>query len=203
MKTASTRFPRFAAALVLLAAGFLSPAHAESVEGKEGGDTAAPPPDRTSVRVIGVDGKPPEPIELGSDVERYCSAIVDPAREARIAVQQKRLKALETQVDARIDELEKKRAEYQAWLKERQAFLDSTSDIMTDIYAKMKPDAAAAQLAAVDRPTAAAVLARLKSRAASAILAEMPAPVAAELGGLIVAKTGRTPDGATADSGKG
>ncbi|KAB0676519.1 MotE family protein [Aureimonas leprariae] len=189
----------FCAAALLAAAALPARAESESAEGAK----APPPPDQTVVRVIGPDGKPAAPDVPTSDVGRYCSAIADPAREARIAAQTKKLKDLETQVNARIDELEQKRADYQSWLKERQAFLDSTSDIMTDIYAKMKPDAAAQQLAAVDRPTAAAVLAKLKPRASGAILSEMPAAVAAELGTLIVAKTGRTPDGATAASGKG
>jgi flagellar motility protein MotE (MotC chaperone) len=189
-----------ALAAAALAAGSVAALAAEGAAKVE-----APPPDRTAVRVIGPDGKPVPPPDPASksDVERYCSAIADPAREARVTVQMAKLKDLEAQVNGRIDELEKRRTEYQAWLKERQDFLDSTSNIMIDIYAKMKPDAAAQQLAAVDRETAAAVLSRLKSRAASAILTEMPAPVAAELGNLIVTKTGRTPDGATAGGAKG
>lgn len=198
MIKSSTLLSAFAALGIVLSASL-----AHAAEG--GGDkpTEAPPPDQSAVRVIGADGKPLAPPEPGSDVERYCSAITDPAREARIAIQQKKLKELEGQIETRIDELEKKRAEYQVWLKERQDFLNSTSDIMTEIYSKMKPDAAAAQLVAVDRPAAASVLARLKSRAASAILAEMPAPVAAEIGNLIVAKTSKTPDGAMSASVKG
>ncbi|WP_152046131.1 MotE family protein [Aureimonas psammosilenae] len=198
MIKSSTLLSAFAALSIAFSASL-----AHAAEG--GGDkpTEPPPPDQSAVRVIGTDGKPVPPPEAGSDVERYCSAIADPAREARIAIQQKKLKELEGQIETRIDELETKRAEYQVWLKERQDFLNSTSDIMTEIYSKMKPDAAAAQLVAVDRPAAASVLARLKSRAASAILAEMPAPVAAEIGNLIVAKTSKTPDGAMSASVKG
>lgn len=150
------------------------------------------------VRVIGPDGKPavsdaPAP----SDVERYCSAIADPAKDARVAIQTQRLQALEKEVDAKIDALEAKRREYQDWMQQRQAFLDSTSAIMVDIYAKMKPDAAASQLATIDREMAASVLTKLKSRTASTILSEMPANVASEIAALIVKKTSKDGDVAT------
>lgn len=148
------------------------------------------PETRDTVRVVGSDGTEQSvaPPAL-SDAERYCAAIVDPARDARTLHQTEQLQALEAQIDARIDELEAKRAEYQDWLDKRQAFLDSTSPIVLDIYATMRPDAAAAQLAGLDREAAAAILAKLKSRQASAILTEMPAPVAAEVAALIVERT--------------
>ena len=68
---------------------------------------------------------------------------------------------------------------------------------MVDIYAKMKPDAAASQLASIDREMAASVLTKLKSRTASAILSEMPPDVASELAALIVKKTSKDGDVAT------
>ena len=49
----------------------------------------------------------------------------------------------------------------------------------------MRPEAAAAQLAALDERTAAAVLAKLNSRIASAILGEMDTPRAVSLAQLI------------------
>ena len=49
------------------------------------------------------------------------------------------------------------------------------------IYARMQPDAAAAQLVAMDEETAAAVLTKLDPRNASAILNEMDATQAARL----------------------
>ncbi|MFD2236362.1 MotE family protein [Aureimonas populi] len=162
----------------------------------------APLQPRQSVRVIGEDGTEQSvaPVVL-SDVERYCTAIADPAREAREALQSERLRELEAEVDKRIDELEAKRAEYQEWLDKREAFLRSTSSIMLDIYATMRPDAAAAQLAGIDREAAAAIIAKLKARQASAIMTEMPATVASELAGLIVKRTDRSADLETAGVG--
>ena len=56
---------------------------------------------------------------------------------------------------------------------------------MVDIYSRMRPEAAAAQLAALDESTAAAVLIKLNSRTASAILGEMDIPRAVSLAQLI------------------
>lgn len=186
-----------AGALMLLAP---ASALAEGSAAKEPG-AVAPPADTgpKQVRVIGADGKqvvteaPP-----ASDVERYCTAIADPAKDARLAIQTKRLQELEAEVGAKIDALEAKRREYQDWMQQRQAFLDSTSAVMVDIYATMKPDAAASQLATVDREMAASVLTKLKSRTASTILSEMPAEVASELAALIVKKTSKDADVAAA-----
>lgn len=158
----------------------------------------------TKVRVIGPDGKPPAENEAQlSDIERYCSNIADPAKDARAAIQAKRLQELEIEVSAKIDALEAKRVEYQDWLAQREAFINSTSGIVVDLYAGMKPDAAAAQLAGLDRSTAASIVTRLKPRTASAILSEMPPEVAAELATLIVQKTNKDMDVATAGPDQG
>ena len=52
---------------------------------------------------------------------------------------------------------------------------------MLRIYARMRPDAAALQLAALDEETAAAVLTKLEPRTASLILNEMDPAQAARL----------------------
>ena len=106
------------------------------------------------------------------------------------------MKDLEAAIGAQIDELEIRRADYETWLAERKRFLESASQIVIDIYSQMKADAAAPQLANLDRDSAASVLVRLKSRQASDILSEMPPAVAAEIARLIVDKTSA---GSTAD----
>ena len=85
--------------------------------------------------------------------------------------------------------MQAKREDYNAWLAERQRFLDDASKIVVDIYTNMDSVAAASQLAIVSRSDAASVLVRLKSRLASDILSEMEPKVAAEIASLIVAKT--------------
>lgn len=157
---------------------------------------------KPEVRVIGPDGQPVQQPEPTSDVQRYCSNISDPALDARNALQMARIKDAETQLSAKIDELESKRVEVEKWLAERKAFMDSTSSIALDIYASMKPDAAAEQIVGLDKATAAALLARLKPRQAGAIMGEMPPKVAAELGGMIAEKTDRSALAGTAEADK-
>ncbi len=186
----STLFPsaRFGLglALAILTAG--------SAFAAEGASTPLPqmPTAPAKLRVIGADGKEVIPAVVPmTDTERYCSNIANPALDARNALQLAEIKKAEEEISAKIDELDAKRAEVEKWLGERRTFIESTSDIVINIYTGMKPDAAAAQMTALERPVAASLLARLKPRQASAILAEMPAPVASELAGLIVKKTDR------------
>ena len=122
-------------------------------------------------------------------MEKYCLNIADKAQDARYALQQKKLKELEVQVSAQIDALEAKRKDYQDWLAERKRFLDSASNVVVDIYSKMKPDSAAAQLAQLGTDPAAAVIVRLKSRQASDILSQMQPETAAAIAKRIVDKT--------------
>ena len=90
---------------------------------------------------------------------------------------------MEQEIAKRIALLEAKTAEYQKWLARRDEFSKKAQRDRVRIYARMRPDAAAVQLAALDEETAAAVLTKLEPRAASAILNEMePEP-------------GRPPDG--------
>ncbi|APT30625.1 flagellar basal body rod protein FlgB [Methylobacterium phyllosphaerae] len=85
----------------------------------------------------------------------------------------------------RISQLEAKRAEYEEWLKRRQAFLAKADESVTAIYARMRPEAAAQQLTAMDSEAAAAILTRLDARIASAILNEMEPGRAARLANVI------------------
>ncbi|RYE79467.1 MAG: hypothetical protein EOP19_20130 [Hyphomicrobiales bacterium] len=190
------------ASLALTAAGTLLVPHAALAE------AAAPPAPSADaaprkVRIVGPDGQPVVDAapEL-SDIGRYCTNIADPAKDARAALQTKRLQDLEAEVGKKVDELEAKRKEYQDWLQQRQAFIDSTSSIMLDIYTGMKPDAAAQQLAGIDRTTAASLIAKMKPRTASAIMAEIPAAVAAEITKVIVQKTNKSLDVASAAPGQ-
>jgi flagellar motility protein MotE (MotC chaperone) len=120
-----------------------------------------------------------------SDAEKFCANIVDAASDARFAWEAKTLKDLRAEIETATADLEKKRAELQESLTQYQEFQKLAEQGVVDIYAKMRPEAAAAQLAALDERTAAAVLIKLNARAASAILAEMDTPRAVSLTGLI------------------
>jgi flagellar motility protein MotE (MotC chaperone) len=116
-----------------------------------------------------------------SDGTQFCSNIADAASDARLAWQMKELEKVEASLRERIAELEAKRAEYEAWLKLRQDFLKKAEDSVVGIYSRMRPDAAAAQIASMQDDTAAAVLAKLNTRSSSAILNEMEPARAAHL----------------------
>jgi flagellar motility protein MotE (MotC chaperone) len=120
-----------------------------------------------------------------SDAAKFCANIVDAASDARFAWEAKTLKDLKSEVETATADLEKKRTELQDSLTRRAEFQKLAEQSVVDIYAKMRPEAAAAQLAALDERVAAAILIKLNSRAASAILAEMDVPRAVSLAGLI------------------
>ncbi|HEV7257066.1 MAG TPA: MotE family protein [Bosea sp. (in: a-proteobacteria)] len=116
-----------------------------------------------------------------SDAASFCSALRDPAAEARFAWQANTLKGLETKLADTLKKLEERKAELQLLTDQRAAEVKQAEARMTDIFARMRPDAAALQLAAMDQATAVAVLGKLPPRAASAVLNEMEASRAAQL----------------------
>jgi flagellar motility protein MotE (MotC chaperone) len=124
------------------------------------------------------------------DAAAYCASIVDAAADARHALQMQALAELQAEVEDRIAELEARRAELQEWLARREAFAGKAEENVVAIYARMRPDAAAAQLVAMDEETAAAVLAKLNPRSASAILNEMDAKTAAGLAHVMAGQSG-------------
>lgn len=171
--------------LAVFSLGAAGLAHGAGAPAKSAPAEERPPQE---LRVIGEDGSPAAEEPL-TEVEAYCANIADPARDARYALKTERLKELEVQVEAKLDELEARRSDYLDWLAERKRFLEEASKVVVDIYSAMSPDAAAAQLARIDKPAAASVLVKLKSRQASDILSEMDPAIAAEIAGIIVAKT--------------
>ncbi|MET0220521.1 MAG: MotE family protein, partial [Tardiphaga sp.] len=72
-------------------------------------------------------------------------------------------------------------AEYKTWMERRDVFLKRATASLVKIYSQMEPDAAAAQLIAMDEETAASLLMKLEPGNASAILNEMVPDKAARL----------------------
>ena len=116
-----------------------------------------------------------------SDAASFCAAIRDPAAEARFAWQANTLKGLEGKLAETLRKLDERKAELQLLTDHRAAELKQAEARMTEIFSRMRPDAAALQLAAMDQSFAVAVLGRLQPRAASAVLNEMEASRAAQL----------------------
>jgi flagellar motility protein MotE (MotC chaperone) len=138
------------------------------------------------------DGKPKPaapPLDKNVDagVSRYCANVAPIAAEARIAWETRHLDELDAQIKQRIADLEKAEADTRDWVSKRDALLNSASDDVVAIYGKMEPEAAAAQIAAMDESIAVSILHKLKVGAASSILDQMEAARAARLTGLILA----------------
>jgi flagellar motility protein MotE (MotC chaperone) len=142
--------------------------------------------------------KPPEakaPPESPS-IKAYCQNIEDAALEVRFLNQKNEILRLEGELEKRTAALEAKRAEYQEWLQRRDEFISKAEGGLVALYTKIKPDAAAVQLAALDEEAAAALLMRLKPKSASAILDQMDSAKAARLVSVMIgaAKKPEKPD---------
>jgi len=115
----------------------------------------------------------------------YCANIADAAADARFALQKEALAKMEKEIEARLKILEAKRAEYEEWLRRRNEVLQKADETVVSIYSRMRPDAAALQLANMDDEIAAAIVAKLNPRSASAVLNEMEPARAAQLTNII------------------
>jgi flagellar motility protein MotE (MotC chaperone) len=115
------------------------------------------------------------------EASRFCANAAPSIAEARVAWEAKKLSELDAQVKQRLLDLEKAEASVQEWVAKRDAMLKSASDDLVAIYAKMQPETAATQIAAMDDQMAAAILGKLKAGAAGAILNEMEADRASKL----------------------
>jgi flagellar motility protein MotE (MotC chaperone) len=135
----------------------------------------------------------PAPPAEAQEVERFCSNIADAARDHRYALQRQELEALKGEVDARVKQLEEKRAEYESWMKQRQEFMDAAEANVVKIYARMRPDAAAERLEEMQAELAAAILMKLEVKQSGLIMNEMERKTAAALTG-IMASVARVKD---------
>ncbi|MBB3233718.1 MotE family protein [Phyllobacterium endophyticum] len=124
--------------------------------------------------------------EGSQEIDRYCTNISDKAADERHAMQTRELTQLRADIDSRIEQLDAKRKEYEVWLKRRDDFIDKAEDSLVGIISKMRPDAAAAQMALMGDEAAAALLLKLNPRVSSVILNEMPADKSSKLARVIV-----------------
>jgi len=122
--------------------------------------------------------------ELAAIAKTYCSNNAADAAEARVARRQKKLAELGEEVARKSAALVALAQEARTWVERREGLWSSTRDVLVETYAKMKPEAAAQQLAAMSEETATSIIMKLNARAASAILNEMGADRAAHLADL-------------------
>ena len=138
--------------------------------GAAGSTPAAPPPPAA----------PAAPVAT-TDAQRFCQNVASAAADARFALQTRKLNELEEGIAKRVAALEAKEAEVKAVLAAHEEAKKRAESSLVGIYGKMRPDAAAGQIAALDDSTAAAVLRGLSARQSSAILNEIPADRAVKL----------------------
>ena len=139
----------------------------------------AKPADRQAAQNATVTEPTPRP--LSADISAFCANIADPAREARAALQMARIAELEAGLKQRIEALEGRKAELRLLLDAQKEAEKRADDGIIAILSRMRPEAAAAQLAAADEANAAAVLAKLNPRAAGTILNEIEPAKAARI----------------------
>ncbi len=141
---------------------------------------ADPAPDPVPPAQIDPPPKPPA-AEPPPTVKSYCENIADPALDARFLHQKAELARLEDELAKKTALLEARKAEFQEWLKRRDEFISKAEGSLVKLYSKIKPDAAAPQLAAMDEEAAAALLLKLSAKSSSAILDQMETAKAARL----------------------
>lgn len=130
--------------------------------------------------------QPPLPVAAAIAIpDNYCANIADKAKDARYLLQAQSLKDLQKKLEDETAKLEAKRVEVEAVLKRRDEEMNKARRELVDIYAKVKPDVAAVQLALLPPETAASVMRQLKPQAASVIMNEMKPEVAAAIATLL------------------
>lgn len=128
---------------------------------------------------------PPTPKEELSPAQQYCSSIIEATSAAQIAQQTRNLQKAQKEIDDRIALLTAKAQVLKSWMKLREEFVARATASLVQIYGKMKPDSAAAQLAAMDEMTSAAIISKLAPKVSSPIMAEMDVAKAARLSAVI------------------
>lgn len=128
---------------------------------------------------------PPTTKQQLSPAQQYCSNILDAASAAQIAQQTRGLQKAQKEINDRIALLNAKAEVLKSWMKLREDFAAHATDALVEIYSRMKPDSAAAQLAAMDDMTSAAIISKLAPKVSSPIMAEMEVAKAARLSAVI------------------
>lgn len=134
-----------------------------------------------SLRLSGASASPRVPEAASKDSQQICANVAASVEAARLDRQRKELGDLQQQVGAKLAALEAKQSELRAALERIEAFERKGDDSLVELYSRMKPEAAAAQLAQLDDEIAASLMLKLKAKTVSGILNEMEAARGAAL----------------------
>lgn len=111
--------------------------------------------------------------ETRRSTEAVCPIVLDPATQTAIESERRSLHAMAQDVADKTAILEQRTEALKAWLQKRDMLVRQVNKFITDTYSRMKADAAAAQLSAMDFAQAGAILSRLDPDKAGAIMSEM------------------------------
>lgn len=164
------RAPLFAILFASAALVVPTPAKAE-------GSPAQDDPVRTPPVVSAGPGR----TETLNDSQVFCNNIRDAAVDAHARWQAAEIQRMEDALRKRTAELEARQKDLQVWLVKREAIVKKAEEGVVAIYGRMRADAAAVQIAAMDDDMAISILAKLNPRTSSAILNEMEPARAAHL----------------------
>jgi flagellar motility protein MotE (MotC chaperone) len=131
---------------------------------------------------------------LPAQADDFCANIADKARDARYVLQKKTLDDKQKRIDEEMAALKTAKEAFETEQKKREAEIRTAQQSLVDIYAKMKPDAAAAQLELIGVETASAILHQLNVRSASTILNQMNAEMAARISARLASTAGLPKD---------
>ncbi|MBB4199363.1 hypothetical protein CCR94_05895 [Rhodoblastus sphagnicola] len=159
-------------------------------EEKQKKDPPKTDPDMPGLRKVqlkkaGVAMAKPPAVEGMKGVETFCAAVANSAAATRLSWQEERVKTLQAQMVIKIAELEAKEVEVRDWVNKREELLARANGSLIAIYSKMNPEAASAQISAMDDDSATAILLKLKPAVASAVMGQMNAERAARLSDLL------------------
>ncbi len=167
------------AAAALLVIGLLYPVRAEEAQAEPASAAEAPVEAAAKPPADGAGAQAyPKPRQVGDmtseeEIQKFCTNIADAAKDRRYLLQKQELEKLQTDINARITILEKRKAEYEDWLKRRNDFLAQTEANLVSVYKTMKADAAAPQLQELKPEIAASIIMKLPARQSGLILSEM------------------------------
>lgn len=174
----------------------LQPALAQAAGAKAAAGEAAPKAEAVPEAAAATEGdaadpmfKAPGPLDAlppdATAAQQYCFNTADSAADARFAWQARKIKEMEAALDKRSQQLEAKTQQYKTWLARRDEFSRKAHDKLVGFYSRMRPDAAALQLASLDEEMAAAVVTKLETKVASQIMGEMDPEQAAKIAAII------------------
>jgi len=123
----------------------------------------------------------PSDAELAAIAKTYCSNNTANVTEARLARQRRSLSELEREIDEKSLVLAGLVAEARSWTEKREKLLSAARGALVETFSKMRPEAAAQQLGAMNEEAAVSIIMMLNPRAASAIMNEMGSERAARL----------------------